>query len=181
MKRHLPNIITVLRLFAIPFFIYFMLEDRLFISALIYFTAAVSDLLDGYLARKWKVVSNFGKLADPLADKAIQIAALLLFCILGRLHFAFIIVLFIKESLMILGSYLLYKKKIVVYALWYGKAATLLLNSAITWILLLDLQIRPVNIIIGISMFMELLALALYTKRYFELKKQKAQESENPG
>ncbi|MFO7611101.1 MAG: CDP-alcohol phosphatidyltransferase family protein [Clostridia bacterium] len=181
MKKHLPNIITGLRLVAIPFFIYFILEDRLFIAALIYFTAAVSDLVDGYLARKWKVVSTFGKLADPLADKAIQIAAILLFCIIGKLHFSFIIVLFIKESLMILGSYLLYKKKIVVYALWYGKAATLFLNSAITWILILDLQSLPVNIIIGISMFLELGALALYTRRYFELKKQKAQEGEKPG
>lgn len=172
MKKHIPNIITGSRLVMVPLFVVFMLQ-RIFIGAgIVFFVAALSDLLDGFLARRWKVVSNFGKLADPLADKAMQISAILLLCILGRLHFAFIIVLIIKEGLMIYGSYLLFKKKIVVFAVWYGKAATFLLNGAVFWILILNLNNLWVNLLIAIAMASELVALILYTKRYFKLKKE---------
>ena len=172
MKKHIPNIITGSRLVMVPLFVLFMLQ-RIFIGAgIVFLVAALSDLLDGFLARRWKVVSNFGKLADPLADKSIQISAILLLCILGRLHFAFIIVLIIKEGLMIFGSYLLYKKKFVVFAVWYGKAATFLLNGAVFWILMLNLNNLWVNLLIAVALASELVALTLYTKRYFKLKKE---------
>lgn len=172
MKKHIPNIITGSRLVMIPVFVYLMVIGDYLSAGFVFLIAALSDLLDGFLARRWKVVSNFGKLADPLADKAIQISAILLLCILGKLHFAFIIVLAIKESMMIYGSYLLFKKKIVVYAVWYGKAAAFLLNGSIFWILVLNLGNFWVNLLMAIAMASELLALALYTKRYFKLKKE---------
>ena len=177
MKKHIPNMITVFRLLFVPLFIYLVLTDDFVWAAIVFFIAGLSDMLDGYLARRWKVVSNFGKLADPLADKAIQICAVLLLCILGRLHFAFIIVLIIKEGLLIWGSYLLFRKKVVVFAAWYGKAATLLLNGSIFWIFILNLPALWVNILIGISMAAELFALAMYTKRYFELRDKADTES----
>lgn len=165
----------------IPLFVVFMVQRNFIAAAIIFLVAALSDMLDGFLARRWKVVSNFGKLWDPLADKAIQICAILLLCILGRLHFAFIIVLGIKEGLMVYGSYLLYKKKIVVYAVWYGKAATLLLNGSVFWILMLNLNNFWVNLLIAIAMASELVALALYTKRYFKLKREAEEKAGTAG
>jgi len=172
LKKHIPNIITAFRLVLVPIFIILVLNGNYMTAAFVFLVASLSDLLDGYLARKWKVVSNFGKLFDPLADKAIQIAAILLLCIIGKLHFAFIIILVIKESMMIYGSYLLYKKKIVVYAVWYGKIASFLLNASIFWIYVLDLGNFYTNLFIGIAMASEMIALSLYTVRYFKLKKQ---------
>lgn len=172
MKKHIPNIITCSRLFFIPIFIYFMIKGDYTLAALVFCIAGLSDLLDGYLARKWKVVSNFGKLADPLADKAIQISAVLLMVIFKFLNPAFLIVLGIKESLMIFGSYLLYKKKVIVYADWYGKLAALLLNAAIFWILILRLNSVWANSFMAIAYAAEILALVLYTIRYFKLKKE---------
>lgn len=172
MKKHIPNIITCSRLLYIPFFIYFMIQKNFVVAAVFFFVACLSDLLDGYLARKWKVVSNFGKLADPLADKAIQISAVLLMVILGFLHPVFLILLAIKEILMIYGSYLLYKKKVVVFAAWYGKLAALLLNSAIFWILILNINFLWSNILMGIAYATEIFALIMYTIRYFRLKRE---------
>lgn len=176
MKRHIPNIITSMRLVLIPLFVFLVLTGNYLAASFIFLGAALSDILDGYLARKWKVVSNFGKLFDPLADKAMQIAAIFLLCIIGKLHFAFIIVLIIKEGLMIYGSYLLYKKKIVVYSIWYGKAATFLLNAAVFWIYVLDMGSVLTNTFIGIAMASELFALTMYTIRYFKLKKKAESE-----
>lgn len=177
MKKHIPNIITSFRLVLIPVFIFFVLNDLFLAAAFIFMLASLSDLLDGYLARKWKAVSNFGKLFDPLADKAIQISAILLLCVIGRLHFAFIIILAVKESLMIFGSYLLYKKKVVVYALWYGKAAAFLLNAVIFWSYALKIANIYYNIFMAAAIAAEILALTLYTIRYFKLKRQAEEES----
>ncbi len=172
MKKHIPNIITFSRILIIPVFIYFMLEEKNFIAGILFAAAAFSDLLDGFLARRWDAVSNFGKLADPIADKAMSISSLLILCILGRLHYAFIIVLAIKESAMVIGSAILYFKKIVVYAVWFGKAATLVLNCSIAAILFFNLSNIAVNVLVGFAMFVEIAALAMYVRRYFQLKAQ---------
>jgi len=177
MKKHIPNIITCSRLFFIPIFIFFMIKNNFTIAAIFFFIAGLSDLLDGYLARKWKVVSNFGKLADPLADKALQISAVLLMVIFKFLNPAFLIVLAIKECLMILGSVLLFKKKVIVYADWYGKLATLLLNAAIFWILILNLNSTWANSFMAIAYAAEILALILYTVRYFKFKREAEEKS----
>jgi len=179
MKKHIPNIITLFRILLLPIFIYLVIKEEFIAAAFIFITAGFSDLLDGYLARKWKVISNFGKLADPLADKAIQISAIILLCVFGKLHFVFGIILGIKESLMILGSYLLYKNKIVVYALWFGKIAALAINASITLILLFNPPVLIANLAVGAALLIEIVALALYTKRYFDLKKQAALNGES--
>lgn len=171
MKKHIPNIITSLRLLLLPLFIFLMIKGNYLQAAFVFIAAGFSDLLDGYLARKWNVISNFGKLADPLADKAIQVSAIILFCVFGNIHFVFGILLFIKESLMIYGSYLLYKQKVVVYAVWFGKIAALVMNASITAILIFTMPGFAANIIMAAAMAMEVIALILYTKRYFELKK----------
>jgi cardiolipin synthase len=147
-----------------------MLEEKTLVAGILFVIAAFSDLLDGYLARKWDAISNFGKLADPIADKIMSISALLILYILGRLHYAFIIVLAVKEILMITGGAVLYFKKIVVYAVWFGKLATLILNCSIAVILFFDLSNIFVNVLVGFAMFVEIAALLMYIRRYFELK-----------
>lgn len=84
MKLHLPNILIIFRIILIPVFLIFLLNAapmpagfafRL-IAFVIFVSAAITDLLDGHLARKWNLVSNFGALMDPLADKMLVSAAL---------------------------------------------------------------------------------------------------------
>lgn len=84
-KENLPNQLTMLRIFMIPLFValfYLPKGDAVgstyvtwIVAAVVFAVAAFTDWLDGYLARKWKVVSNFGKFADPLADKMLNMVA----------------------------------------------------------------------------------------------------------
>lgn len=76
----IPNILTMLRVVAVPFFVFFTLisgfEDYS-VAFIIFIVASLTDFFDGYLARKWNVVSSFGKLMDPLADKLLVFSALI--------------------------------------------------------------------------------------------------------
>ncbi|MDN4473636.1 CDP-diacylglycerol--glycerol-3-phosphate 3-phosphatidyltransferase [Demequina zhanjiangensis] len=78
----LPNVLTVLRLIGVPVMVVALLLDAgeqgawRWAALVIFLAAAATDYLDGYLARRWEVVSDFGKLADPIADKALVLAAL---------------------------------------------------------------------------------------------------------
>lgn len=79
---NLPNKLTVLRVIMIPFFVVFMLMDITgaadkWIALAIFIVASLTDLLDGKIARKYNLVTNFGKFMDPLADKLLVCAALI--------------------------------------------------------------------------------------------------------
>lgn len=81
-KENIPNLLTVLRMIMIPFFVLLTsLSSSLFghiTAAIIFAIASFTDYLDGYLARKWHVVTNFGKFADPLADKMLVMSAFIM-------------------------------------------------------------------------------------------------------
>ena len=81
MKFNVPIFLTIFRVFLIPFFViafYLPIESAPFITTVIFFIAGVTDWLDGYLARKWKQTTRFGAFLDPVADKVMVVAALVL-------------------------------------------------------------------------------------------------------
>ena len=86
---NLPNKITLFRVILVPVFVVLMLLPQSIIpykniiSCVIFCVACISDFFDGYLARKWKLVTNFGKFMDPLADKLLVCSALIIFVELG--------------------------------------------------------------------------------------------------
>ena len=131
MAKHIPNILTVARFFLIPFIIYFIVVDQ-YITALILLTVSgLTDVLDGWIARRFNFITNFGKLIDPLADKATQLAVLLTITFKGVIPFWIIIVVALKEAAMIAGASFLYGKELVVSSRWFGKLATVLFYIAI--------------------------------------------------
>ena len=131
MTKHIPNILTVARFFLIPFIIYFIVVDQ-YIAALILLTVSgLTDVLDGWIARKFNFITNFGKLIDPLADKTTQLAVLLTMTFNGVIPFWIIIVVALKEAAMIAGASFLYGKELVVSSRWFGKLATVLFYIAI--------------------------------------------------
>lgn len=103
---NLPNKLTLFRVFLIPFFVLFMCVDILgeadkYIALAIFIIASLTDLLDGKIARKYNLVTNFGKFMDPLADKLLVCAALI--CLMGDKLYSWIVIVIISRELIISG------------------------------------------------------------------------------
>ncbi len=145
---NVPNFLTILRLFMVPAFVIAILQDGpgRFWAAGLFVLAGLTDVLDGYLARKWNQITDFGKLADPAADKMMQLSALVCLFIMDRLPGWILIIYAAKELLQIAGSLrLLNINKYVVYSKWSGKIATVLLFIAITVIIVTTEQQLPLR------------------------------------
>lgn len=138
---NIPNILTAVRLLLVPaFFIVFFssIPDATFFALLIFLFAGLTDFLDGYIARKYNMVTKWGSILDPLADKLMSISVLTALTIKGIIPSWVLIVLGIKELLMICGAAILYKKGAYVPAQIYGKVATVLF-----YISVLSLEFLP--------------------------------------
>ncbi|WP_313132144.1 CDP-diacylglycerol--glycerol-3-phosphate 3-phosphatidyltransferase [Anaerocolumna sp.] len=125
---NLPNKITILRVFMIPIFLIFFLVPGIpygkLIAAIIFITASLTDFIDGYIARKYHLVTNFGKFADPLADKLLVSAALICFVQL-QLVPAWIIIVIISREFIISGFRLVASDNgVVIAASYWGKFKT---------------------------------------------------------
>lgn len=127
---NLPNKITILRVILIPFFVFFMLADTVpnarYIAAVIFIIASLTDTLDGYLARKYQLVSNFGKFMDPLADKLLVCSALVCFVALPDNPMpAWVVIVIISRDFIISGFRLVASDAgVVIAASWWGKIKT---------------------------------------------------------
>jgi CDP-diacylglycerol--glycerol-3-phosphate 3-phosphatidyltransferase len=137
----LPNALTILRLLAIPVFVVLLLgtdgEGSYGLAAL-FAAAALTDQVDGFLARRWHVESEFGKFADPLADRLMIDAAVLLLCLDGRLPWVALVVVLGRDALLI-GGYGLVKDRGYDFSVsTLGKAATWVLYAAITGVIASD-------------------------------------------
>ena len=142
MFKHVPNILTIIRFILIPFIVYFIFQQQ-YIMAFVFFTiSGITDVADGFIARKFNFITNFGKLMDPLADKLTQISTLASLVLVGIIPIWILIIVLIKEFIMIVGASFLYGKDVVVYSKWYGKLATVLFYLAIV----LSLIFREFNI-----------------------------------
>ena len=130
MFKNLPNYITIFRLILVFVFIFLFssdIDNKSLYCVITFLIAGLSDVLDGFLARKFKIESNFGKLMDPLADKLMQITVAV--CIASMEHSLSWVPVFLilKELVMILGAAKLLKKdKIVVQANFFGKLASVI-------------------------------------------------------
>lgn len=131
MFKHVPNILTIIRFLLIPVLIGFALENNYVAVIVVLTISGITDILDGYIARKFKLITNFGKLMDPLADKATQITLLIILTVQKIIPIWIIVIVIIKEFLMVSGASFLYGKELVVSSKWYGKLATVLFYIAI--------------------------------------------------
>ena len=173
MFKHIPNILTIIRFLLIPFIVFFIFSNQ-FILAFVFFTiSGITDVADGFIARKFNLVSNFGKLMDPLADKLTQIATLTSLVIVNIIPLWILIIVLVKEFIMIVGASFLYGKDVVVYSRWYGKLATVLFYVAIV----LSLILRQLNvqgfwqnadlICYSIALIATIFALIMYVKSLY--------------
>jgi CDP-diacylglycerol--glycerol-3-phosphate 3-phosphatidyltransferase len=140
---NLPNKLTVLRVLMIPFFVLFTLVDLVpgyskYIAVAIFIAASLTDLLDGKIARKYNLITNFGKFMDPLADKLLVCAAMICLVSTGKLS-AWIVIVIISREFIISGFRLVASDNgVVIAASYWGKFKTTFQMLMII-VLLLDL------------------------------------------
>lgn len=165
--KHIPNILSTLRLLMIPLFVVAYFNYSAYVAAAIYVVAWLTDALDGYLARKFNWITDIGKLLDPLADKLMQITAAVCFTVDNLLFLTVLIPLVIKETVMCVGGLLVIKrKKVVVQAYWYGKLATVVIFAS-AFVRLLVRNNPTVDIIVCVSILsMLVFSLLMY---YFKI------------
>lgn len=160
--KHIPNILSGLRLCMVGIFLYFFRLDDYLAALIVYAAAFFTDILDGYLARRNGWTSDLGKILDPLADKLMLLCALFSFYLEGWLPLFIPLVAAIKELAMLLGGlFMLGKKNVVVVSDWWGKVAagffnvsvllTLLSNvSSLKWLAKITLPLFCLAIALGL-------------------------------
>lgn len=127
---NLPNKITMFRVVLIPFFVFFMLSDQIpcynIIAAAIFIVASLTDMLDGMIARKYNLVSNFGKFMDPLADKLLVCSALICFVAIPSNPMpAWAVIVIMSREFIISGFRLVASDAgVVIAASYWGKIKT---------------------------------------------------------
>ena len=126
---NLPNKLTLFRVVLIPFFVFFLLAPYFegygnYIAVAIFIVASLTDLLDGHIARKHNLVTNFGKFMDPLADKLLVCSALICFVELDKLP-AWMVIIIIAREFIISGFRLIASDNgVVIAASYWGKFKT---------------------------------------------------------
>jgi CDP-diacylglycerol--glycerol-3-phosphate 3-phosphatidyltransferase len=130
----LPNALTVLRLALIPIFVVLMVragQNPSWPAGVVFGIAGITDQVDGFLARRWHVESRFGQLADPLADRLMIDAAVILLAVYDRLPWVGLAVIIGRDVLLLVGSRFLAPRGVEIEVNMLGKAATWVLYAAI--------------------------------------------------
>ncbi|MCR3954835.1 MAG: CDP-diacylglycerol--glycerol-3-phosphate 3-phosphatidyltransferase [Gudongella sp.] len=169
----LPNLITVFRIILIPIYLFLFfsdIENKVFVLGMIFMIAGVSDVLDGFIARRFNLMSKLGAALDPFADKMMSFTVLVTFTMIGLIPVWILIPMLVKEVIMIGGGLILYLKhgKAVIPSNKYGKVATFSLYAAILSIIL-NLSVTISILLLSITVTLNLIAFYNYLKIFRKL------------
>ena len=207
MWKHLPNLLSILRILAVPFFIYFLVIDggtfEARIALGIYFFASITDIFDGKIARKYNLTSDLGTLLDAGADKLFVVAGFVCPAIRGVLPWWLVIITLAREAYILLMATDSLRKNILPKPIFSGKAKTVFqmatvvavlifmaISNGLDWEGLWLLEYGEANFLTVLVSAIAWTGLVLaiwsaiqYTRNYFvvngELKRKKAAEGDN--
>lgn len=173
----IPNILSFFRLCLIPVIMWLYIKKQDYLSTLIVLLlSGATDIVDGIIARKYNMISDFGKIFDPIADKLTQMA--MLFCLVSRFNYMIIplVILVIKELISGITSLISFKSANEVKgAVWHGKLTTVTLYSVIAIHLIWFNISRTVSLIlVGISIGIMLMSFIMYSVQNFKAIKNKS-------
>lgn len=174
MLKNIPNILTIIRFLLIPFIFYSALQNNYLVAVILLIISGATDVLDGYIARKFNFITNFGILFDPLTDKLTQISTLLVLVIQQIIPIWILVVVLMKEILMVIGATFLFKKKTVtIPSKWYGKLSTVVFYIAIFLSMIKQQFLYTYSFdtyLYYIALVLTLFALTMYFKMFMEYK-----------
>lgn len=165
---NVPNVLTMLRMLLIPAFVILYVNGHEKYALLTFIIASLTDLLDGYLARKNNQITNFGKLMDPLADKLIVCTALICQGAKGIIPWSAVVIVTLKEIFMFFGAMYMLKNDVVVHSNMVGKTAMCSFVAALVLSFFHEefaaLGCQVDSIILWISVVLTLIAMIDYTR-----------------
>ena len=171
MKMNLPNKLTLFRIALIPLFLLILYLDfgngaSNWIAFAIFCVASATDAVDGYIARKYNLITDFGKFMDPLADKLLVCSALIALTDMGRI-FGWIVIIIIAREFIISGFRLVAagKGNVIAAGNW-GKIKTVV-QMAATMLLIIDFKNVPMFVITQIFVYAALVLTVISLVDYF--------------
>ncbi len=146
--RNLPNILTFVRLiggiFILPILIFYFLSDQFYlpnlIIAIIFALFSATDFLDGYLARKYQIETNYGKILDPIADKFLVCSALITLLAIQKIYFLWVVILIGRELAIASMRHLAAERGLVISVSYFGK-----IKAALQMILIFVIIAKPLS------------------------------------
>lgn len=175
----IPNILSLLRIVMIPVIVWLYKNDRPQLAVLVLLLSGLTDIVDGFIARHFNLISNIGKILDPIADKLTQAIILLSVSSEYPLMLIPLILLTVKEvSLSIIGIFVIRKTREVKGANWHGKVTTFMLYFTLAiHIICIDLSPVVSDMLIGACVTLMMLSFVLYVIRNIrQLDESKVQE-----
>ncbi len=148
--RYIPNILSLIRLLLVPVFVWLFLSGKTTAAVIVFIFSGFTDVLDGYIARKYNFISDAGKVLDPLADKLTQLSAFICLYITELVPLWMPVVYFFKELLTAIGALVVFKKgKVVVKSHIFGKLATFLVFAFVSVVMLFGKAISQTAIAVA--------------------------------
>ncbi len=178
--KHIPNILSVIRILLVFVFVFvlFVLDSPIW-AIIIFLLAGATDVVDGFLARKFNWITDLGKILDPFADKLMQCTVLVCLCVKDVVPFWFVLPFFIKEVATLgIGLVVIKRRNVVVVSKWYGKAAVCLFYLtvviAVVLKLFLDITLNTIAeaVLFAPAAIFALIAFGAYIQHYSKLKKE---------
>ncbi|MBE7092947.1 MAG: CDP-alcohol phosphatidyltransferase family protein [Clostridiales bacterium] len=165
--KYIPNILSFLRLLLCPVFVWGFFNLSPVWAFGVFAFASVLDIIDGFVARKFNCITVLGKILDPVADKMLQLSAVVCFTINGVLHWLVIFVLGLKELTMLIGGAIISKKRNdMVYSNKFGKIASFMTSFSLCTLFFINDFLAPfktaIYVLLYLSVILSIIAMVQY-------------------
>ena len=167
---YIPNVLSAARICMAPVFIYlfFGFYERIYLSLLVFLLAGLTDITDGYLARRNNWITDSGKLLDPFADKLMECTVVVCFAVKGIIPWQLAYIFMLKDLFMVCGAVIVLKKiKVTVKSKWYGKVTTSVFYAmafAVFAVFIFDIEVNSAvaAILFALALLLMLVSMILY-------------------
>ncbi|MBQ7916265.1 MAG: CDP-alcohol phosphatidyltransferase family protein [Firmicutes bacterium] len=170
----IPNILSMVRILLIPVFVDLYFKEKALLAGVVLVLSGLTDTLDGYIARRFNLITNLGKVLDPIADKLTQAVVAFCLCIQLPQVIPLLVLLVIKEFIMfVAGIWVIKRTGKPFSALWWGKVSTIIFYLAIT-ILVLGSHMLPLWVIqlsVWVPFAALFFSLIMYCRTYVQIAK----------
>ena len=163
----IPNILSFIRIGLIPFIVWAFFVEEVWLSAGLILFSALTDIVDGYIARQYNMVTPLGKALDPIADKLTLLSIIVTLCFISDVVFIVLILFIVKETLLGIEGLIIVKKTGTTYSsMWHGKLTTVFLYlTMVIHVVWIDIPELLSFIFLCVCDVLMIMTLVLYTVR----------------